>query len=205
VTGRRARALALAVLGLAATACQTGGDGGPRAGAVAWDDPSPEFSRMRAELGERDDFSALCERDRPLRALFDAANQERWERVLDLSLPWLDQCPIDIDAHLLSAVALQKLGRPEEADPHRRWYRGLVESILASGDGRTPESAFVVISVAEEYSVLRALRLERESQALLDGGIDALQVEAEDGAESTVYFNPAAHFRRLQRMLGEAP
>jgi hypothetical protein len=30
--------------------------------------------------------------------------------------------------------------------------------VLASGDGRTPAAAYVVISVFEEYSMLRALR-----------------------------------------------
>jgi len=195
----------LAVLGLLLAACGTGGGAAPGAGARSWDDPSPEFSGMRAAYGERDDYAALCERDRPLRPLFDAAERERWERVVELALPWLDQCPIDLDAHLLSAVAFQHLGRLEEAEQHRRWYHGLLESILASGDGRSAESAFVVVSVAEEYSVLRALRLEREQQRLLAGGIDALDVRAEDGSQSTLYFDPAAHFRRMKRRLGEAP
>ncbi len=79
-----------------------------------------------------------------------------------------------------------------------RWYRGLVESVLASGDGKSPQTAFTVISVGEEYAILRALNLRVESQALIEGHIDALTVEGEHG-ESTIYFNPAAHFRRLER------
>ena len=46
--------------------------------------------------------------------------------------------------------------------------------------------------------------LERESQALVEGGVDALSVSDEDGARSVVYFAPRAHFARLRRALERA-
>jgi hypothetical protein len=102
---------------------------------------------------------------------------------------------VDIDARVAAAVASQKLGRPEDADLHKRWYNGLVDSVLASGDGKTAQTAFEVISVEEEYAVLRAMGLESRGQMLVDGGIHALTVETESGNE-IIYFNPAAHWTR---------
>jgi hypothetical protein len=162
-----------------------------------------DFTRLRVEYGDRDDFSELCESHGPWKRLFELARGERWQEALDVSLPFLDRCPVDIDARLIASMALSKLGRAAEFEEHRLWYKGLVDSVLASGDGRTPETAFVVISVPEEYAVLRALGLRSTQQRLLDGRIDAFSVEGPRGS-STVHFNPAAHWRRMARAFGEA-
>lgn len=166
------------------------------------DVPTPstphDFTRLRTEYGDRNDFFEVCEQDRPLKRLSELAGQDLWEEVVAVSELWLRQCPVDIDAHLISATALRELGRLAESQHRVRWFRGLVDSILASGDGRTPQTAFVVISVPEEYSLLRALRLRPTSQSLAPGFIDALSVVSEKGSASTIYFNPAAHFRRLR-------
>lgn len=118
--------------------------------------------------------------------------------MLAVAQPWTQQCPVDILAQQITATALSKLGREPEAQAHVRMYRGLVDSILASGDGRTPGTAFVVISISEEYAVLRVFQLKPARQALLDGGIDAFTVSAEGGT-ATIYFNPAAHWQRIGR------
>jgi hypothetical protein len=64
------------------------------------------------------------------------------------------------------------------------------------------DSPWIVISVAEEYAVLRALGMKREGQSLLDGGIDAITV-AVGGETRSVYFFPEAHWVRLQREFSE--
>jgi hypothetical protein len=161
-----------------------------------------DFTRLRTQYGERDDFRAVCEADRPLHGMIDAANASHWQDALDAALPWLAHCPVDIDARVVAAMSLTQLGREREADDQKRWFHGLVDSILDSGDGKTKETAFVVISVPEEYSFLRAFGLAVTRQSLLDNRIDALVVEDESGKSTTVYFDPAAHFRRLGRELG---
>ena len=200
------RPVLVAVLGLLVAACQTShppARGEPQGGAAASPaEPAPDFARLRTEFGDRQDFAALCEHATPLRELFELASEGEWEGLLEITEPWLEQCPVDIDAQLLTAVALEKLGRLPESAQHELWYRGLVQSILDSGDGRIAATAFVVISIPEEYAVLRALGLHVQQQALVEGGIDALTVTSADGATTVVYFDPAAHFRRLERSLG---
>src|SRR5215831_8626067 len=120
---------------------------------------SVDFDRLRAEYGGRSDFVEICERDRPLHHLADLVVQKDWNSILVTSEPWLQRCPVDIDAHLIRAVALKELKRLTESEHHMNWFRGLVDSVLTSGDGRTPQTAFVVISIAEEYSILRVLRV----------------------------------------------
>lgn len=166
-----------------------------------WSEPA-DFRRLREEYGDRHDFHEVCESERPVREWFELANSARWADVLTRSQLWLSHCPVDIDAHFITAVALFELGRDSEAQQHVRWFRGLLDSVLSSGDGRSVQTAYVVISIPEEYAVLRALRLRLQEQALVDGAIDAMTAQGPNGSV-TVYFNPAAHFRRLDRELDD--
>lgn len=101
---------------------------------------------------------------------------------------------------------LLELERPAESKVHELWFRGLISSVLESGDGRTPETAYVTISVPEEYAVVAAFGLRSVSQSLVaEPAVDAITVEDQNGERSTIYFNPAAHFERLARELGARP
>jgi hypothetical protein len=198
---RRVRVCATLLLGLA-FGCSSAGPPPPPP-PRDWSEPV-DFTALRAEYGSRDDFSAVCEDERPFAQLAEQARTKDWNNMIATTGVWLESCPIDIDAHFFRAVALKEVGRNEESDLHVEWYKGLVESVLASGDGRTPQSAWVVISVPEEYSILRAMRVKRVGQKLVDGHIDALEVERRDGQHITVYFDPRAHFERLRRRLQDA-
>jgi hypothetical protein len=167
-----------------------------------WTDPV-DFLTLRTEFGDRSDFAALCERDRPVREWHAASEASDWKTLLASTAKWLDRCPVDIDAHLLSAVANERTAQHVEAAAHASWFRGLVDSVLASGSGNSTDSPYVVISVDEEYAVLRALRLQPEGQTLLNGSIDAISTTDASGNESTVYFLPTAHWRRLEKAFGD--
>lgn len=182
------------------------------AGGCQSDPPAPEprdwrapvdFTALRAEYGNRDDFDTICGGS-AFDELGAQAQAKDWSGIVATSGPWLESCPVDLDVQFLRAVALKETGRAEESDLHLGWYKGLAESVLASGDGRTPETAWVVISVHEEYAVLRGLRVKPVSQELLDGNIDAVEVERRDGKRVTLYFDPKAHFRRLARQQQKA-
>jgi hypothetical protein len=70
---------------------------------------------------------------------------------------------------------------------------GLVKSVLGSGDGKSPETAFVVIGIDEEYSVMATLSLTLVRQALVNHGgsaFDRMEVKKRDSDEIvTLYFN----------------
>jgi hypothetical protein len=102
----------------------------------------------------------------------------------------IDQAYVDIDAHIVSDIANTKLGNAAEAKKQHAIVIGLLQSIR-TGDGKTPETAFTVITVGEEYSLIRVLGLRRQQQVLIAKGghhYDVLDVTDEDGRSQKLYF-----------------
>lgn len=64
---------------------------------------------------------------------------------------------LDIEAHLAAAHLHTRRGDADRAAYHAAFGRGLVDAILATGDGRTPATAFIVLNELEPRPVLRLL------------------------------------------------
>ncbi len=105
--------------------------------------------------------------------------------------------------HLWAISSAKPLNDTAKIESHKRWYFGLMRSVLATGDGKTPATAWKTISVAEEYSILISMQLKPEAQALLmDPKVDKLTARPLGGGDPVIlYFNPEWHFVRLEHML----
>jgi len=171
---------------------------------VEWTD-EVDFSALREGYGRRVDFSARCEdpelRTRAGEALLadDLAEADRLTGML------LARCPVDPSLHLWRFATLLALDRAPEGNLHRRWYLGLIESILKTGDGASSGTPFVTISTLEEYAVLSHLGLTPEQQLLVEGSprLDAIRARDDAGVWTVVYFNPALHFLRMNGIFAE--
>ncbi|MCS6870151.1 MAG: DUF4919 domain-containing protein [Anaerolineae bacterium] len=103
--------------------------------------------------------------------------------------------------HLTMSYIYQQLEDEERAAWHLAFARGLIGSLLSSGDGRSPETAFKVITVREEYEMLRALSLESLGQRLIaenDRYYDVLTVRDANGAEGEIFFEVTDIIRYTQ-------
>lgn len=100
---------------------------------------------------------------------------------------------VDVDAHVVAAEAYAGLKNSGRARYHGRIVKGLIGSILASGDGKSPQTAFVVISINEEDVVLADLhwRLRKQATIEVDGHeYDKMDVvDLKTKQPLTVYFN----------------
>ena len=100
---------------------------------------------------------------------------------------------VNMDAHFVAYVANRELGNTDQSEFHRTVFRGLVDSIMHSGDGKSPKTAWVVITVDEEYVILRVLGFRPSQQSLLnqDGhAYDEMKVKnVDDNSDQTFYFN----------------
>jgi hypothetical protein len=72
-----------------------------------------------------------------------------------------------VDVHQVEQIAHRELREEERAGFHKAVVQGLLRSIMDSGDGKSTETAYIVISVHEEYVVLQVLGLRPSGQSVL--------------------------------------
>ncbi|MBS1913912.1 MAG: DUF4919 domain-containing protein [Bacteroidetes bacterium] len=125
--------------------------------------------------------------------ILDALQDRDMKRTYRLALEAIDRNYLDVRAHILASIAAHKLGNDSAWKHHRFVFGGIIRSILGSGDGETPETAYEVISVDEEYATLSALGLEPRGQSIdHDAGhtLDVLKAMNPDTkAVRKIYFN----------------
>ena len=155
-------------------------------------DPSVNFTELRHAFYESPNYNpyAPMMTYRPLNA---ALAQKNYEEVLKIAESVLAKNFVEVNAHMAAQIAYQETGNAERAQFHKFMADGLLNSIKASVDGKSPEKAFEVISINEEYGLIRSLKLRPIKQALLqDKGhsFDAITViDPQTNQESTIYFN----------------
>lgn len=80
----------------------------------------------------------------------------------------LAENPVDIEVTLKMIISFLELGDTMQAKIYGKKYFGFLDVIYASGDGKTAETAYVVISVNDEYRVVGDLGLYVKQQALIN-------------------------------------
>ena len=156
----------------------------------------------RAELPGYNPYAALADPDKG--DMFRALAAGNLERVAALASQIIDRDYTDIAAHAALATVLERQGNSEQSAFERAVADGLLRSIQDSGDGMTPETAYVVIGVAEEYTLLGAGGAQVTKQSLLEtarGPVDALEVaDGANGERRTVYFDVSRLFAAMARL-----
>jgi hypothetical protein len=112
------------------------------------------------------------------------------DRVIQLADSWLKKCPIDAETHRMVALCFREKGDAASYTYHMSIFYGLLQSIAASGDGSTPEKAFKVIAVHEEYSLIWDMGAKVARQSLVKGPCDKMELSRNDGkTKMTFYFD----------------
>lgn len=125
--------------------------------------------------------------------------------------------PDEARAALLAAFAenpfslsvLFRLGsladRQQKHPEARQWllkFDGLLRTILQSGDGRTEETALVVIAPQDEYPIMGVLGLEPVGQGLVKNKYDVQQLKTPNQMErDKLFFNIEVPYGRMAGLL----
>ncbi len=158
------------------------------------------FAELRFSFAKSPSFGGIWTADPDRERVIKALAEKRTQEFLALSDAWLARCPVDARVHLARAGTLSDAGDATGAAHHRFVFYGLLESVLASGNGRSKATAYRVISVDEEYTLLNFIGATLVTQHL-DGTVDVLDVSV-NGAASTIYFDVAPGLAATQRALG---
>jgi tetratricopeptide (TPR) repeat protein len=84
-------------------------------------------------------------------------------------------------------------------------FYGLTSAILATGDGKSPETARIVVAVPDEYLVMSLLGYETSLQSLNENHghmFDSFEGKYQDGSSATLWFNIDKPFHTLSRSFG---
>lgn len=152
-----------------------------------------DFKALRMAYTKTQDYRPYGSDENAKNQAHIALNNKNFSEAARQAENTLKKNYVDLDAHLISMIAYRESGNLEKSSFHNGVLKGLVNSIYSSGDGKSPGSAFVVISVAEEYFFLNANRLKKlKSASLALNGRHYDKVEAENkktGEKSVVYFD----------------
>lgn len=164
-------------------------------------DKTVDFRELRIAYSDSSDYDNAPDTESQKKAMWAALNSKDFAEAVKNADAVLDGDFVDLDAQFVDYIAYKELNDTDLAALHEFIFRGLLQSITDSGDGKTPETALQVIEVHEEYVVLRTLGLglPLRQSSIKKGGhsYDALTFQnPQTKQEATLYFNvdiPAKH------------
>ncbi|MBI5324986.1 MAG: DUF4919 domain-containing protein [Ignavibacteriae bacterium] len=120
-------------------------------------------------------------------------NSKEYEQAIILADSILKQEFIDMYAHYTCYYAYTALGDSSKAFYHEFLMDRLLNSVVESGDGKTKESAFLIINSNEEYFLIYIYKLKVTDKSFtnLNGEpIDVFKaVDSETNDSFELYFN----------------
>ncbi len=98
-------------------------------------------------------------------------------------------------------AAYKELNDEQHAELYRQKCRAILETILATGDGLTCGTGYHVLTVSDEYSILRYLGYKfGESQSLTADECDYLKLQDNDDHIKGLYFDVKQLFKGYYKM-----
>jgi len=154
-------------------------------------DQAVDFKELRLAYTETSTYSPYGGDGESRRAMFDAIKSREFDKALQNAETVLARNYLDIMGHFGCFVSDRELAHADKATYHKFVFEGLLNSIKNSGDGKSEETAFVVISVDEEYALLNWLGFRPTGQALINKdhhNYDKMTVTDPKTNETIAYF-----------------
>ncbi len=156
-------------------------------------DASVDFKLLRFAFAEKTPTEARTADAKSYTQMVGLLNEKKFKDVIKIAEGIQKSAFVDMNSHIMAAMAYQGVGNAKKSKFHETVYLGLVNSILKDADGNTPKTAYHVISIAEEYVLLNALELKRGSQTVEQTDGHKYHVltttEKATNAAVTLYFN----------------
>lgn len=166
-------------------------------------DATVDFARMRQLQTQLDDYQPYGDSESHPISLLKQGNIDGAQAMVDQMLA---QNYLNMEAHF-AGIRIAEQRKDEKAAAHHRYvFQGVIDSILKSGDGKSTKTAYLVVTIDEEYALMGHLGLRVAGQSLINDdeghsydllrGVDA---DGKPGAE--VYFNIDALMGALRKEL----
>jgi len=168
-------------------------------------DRSVDFGALRLAYAATPAYNPYSNDGDTRDSMYSALRDKKYDEALRAAQKILENNYVDIDAHTVCKIAYRQMADNDKSALHAFVAGGLIDSILASGDGTAPETAFVVINTSEEYILMRVLRLKFGKQSLIGNAghnYDKFEaVEPKSGNALEIYFNIDVPYGWLNKKL----
>ena len=116
-----------------------------------------------------------------------------YKKTLKLSEEVFEKDYLNMNMHFMCMMSYKKLEDSEQEEYHKFVLNSLIDSIVSFGDGRSPETAYNVISTREEEFILSALGytlIKREEIRTKKHAFDKIFAKGmEKSKKKILYFN----------------
>jgi len=157
-------------------------------------DPNFDFTKLRWTYAQTANYDPYNNGTSDLEnEMYDAYDKGDNQLAIDLANQILEKNYLLPDPHFVLLQAYGNLGDQKNADFHSYFLKGLITSISKSGNGTSPETAFIVIQFEEEYFMLNILGIQNSNQTFQE--IDGIPYDIFEGVDqdtnqtATIYFN----------------
>ena len=127
-----------------------------------------DYHALRMAYARSGDYAPYEHDQEHLEALRGALHADDLQAALAAIQGLLDHNYLDIEAHMSADFVHTRLDSPARSAYHRAFAKGLIDAIMATGSGRDFATAFIVLSVQEEYLVLRLMGFKPAGQRLVE-------------------------------------
>jgi hypothetical protein len=152
-----------------------------------------DYHALRMAYARSDEYAPYTDHAQAVENLRNALHAEDMDAALAAIDDLLAFNYLDIETHMAADYVFVQLEDYEASGYHRAFARGLIDAILATGTGRDFGMAWIVLSIAEEYVILRVLGLIPAGQRLVEHEghwFDILTARQPPGeATHDIYFN----------------
>ena len=156
-------------------------------------DTKIDYKTLRLAYAERKDADPFGADHKQRMNMNAAVLEGRCKDALTLADKILKSTYLSPDAHIAESLCHRTLGDAARSDLHRSVYLGIINSILSEGDGRKPETAYIVITIEEEYAVAKALGITVWGESFERSAGHIFNVlrgtSTKNGRGVTLYFN----------------
>lgn len=177
---------------------------------VKQSDPNFDFTKLRWTFTQTSTYDPYIFDDSGLEdSMYDAYDNQEYELAIELANQLLETNYLLPDPHFIVLQSYQELGDQKNADFHNYILRGIIASIAKSGDGRSPETAFIVIHIKEEYFMLNILGVQDGEQTFTE--INGIPYDIFNGVDentntpTTIYFDLTIPYSWLKNSLPQQP
>lgn len=165
---------------------------------------SIDFTDLRMKYAASPGYDPEAGSDQ-VKSMYEKLNKNDYKAALAIANSVLDQQYVNIDAHMIASLAYDGLNDKASAEQHHNIAVGLINSILHSGSGASQSSPYVVISIGEEYALMRVLGWMPRKQSYIKEGkrsFDSIEaVDTKAHSIVTVYFDVSLSDQHMEKSL----